>query len=351
MHEGNRWFVLDDNSVVQLSVALQSSTGIIPLTRELQVLEQSRIKLDNAWSDQLALHPGSYRSALKLLENPDLPGEKRMMLSITNRGAVPWPAFGTTPVKIGVAWIQKTNEDGVVRYNPIGEVFFPLSAALLPNRNQIAQISFDPLDHTEADEIWIGMVHGEKLWFYTMGDPVLKLLDKRALRQNGLENIQRKSLAALQEKQRLEQKKFALFDMMADRSVKDEEKYRSNIILNSRGSDKEVPINAYDSLDLNLTITNTGKIPWPTGDDHPVNIGLLWFRKEQEPKVLDNRVGEGRCGLPLIVQGGVSMVTACKTPIRVRPGTYEVWVSLVHEGVAWFHEKGDNVLKLNVTVQ
>jgi hypothetical protein len=69
------------------------------------------------------------------------------------------------------------------------------------------------------------------------------------------------------------------------------------------------------------------------------------------PTSYKEKIYEERCYLPYVLSGGATAVVDCKVAKRVPPGEYEVWVGPVHEYVAWFFEKGDNLLKLDVTVK
>jgi len=134
--------------------------------------------------------------------------------------------------------------------------------------------------------------------------------------------------------------------------------YRSKIQLLNHKTDDLLECNQ-NGLDLELEITNTGKVPWKPdqpANEKPVNVnlGILWFNKS-EAKVnysYPMRKAEERCAFPFTVLENVTLRMECKIgdKVKVQPGNYEVWIGPVHEGVAWFYDKGDQVLKLDVTV-
>lgn len=101
------------------------------------------------------------------------------------------------------------------------------------------------------------------------------------------------------------------------------------------------------SCEIQIESRNTGTEPWfraiQTG---PVNVGYRWV--DNQGNVLNT---EGRAALDRdIVEPG----QVCRIPITVtapvNPGSYQLFISMVQEGVAWFHERGAKPLILPVTV-
>lgn len=351
VHEMVRWFRNDNGAVAKMNVSLQSSRGIQPLTRELQALRQSRIKLADAWSERLAMIPINYVSKLELLSKSDLAGLNAIKLAVTNNSKLPWPVVGKNPVQIGVIWVQKIRENDKVIYTHMGGEVFPLAEPLLPGKREIVEIRFDPFKHPDADEIWVGMVHSGKHWFYRWKDDVIKLANKRDVSSRDLEDIETESLRVLREAKQQESEIRTFLNRINDASVADREKYRSRIRLNNASTDETRQVSAGTIMDIDLSITNTGSVAWPIGVEKPVNIGVLWFKKESMPTSYKQKIAEERCYLPYVLSGGATAVVDCKVATRVPPGDYEVWVGPVQESVAWFFEKGDNLLKLDVTVK
>lgn len=351
VHEGVRWFRNDNGAVAKMNVSLQSSRGIQAVRRELQALRQSRIKLAGAWSERLAMIPINYVSKLELLSKSDLAGLNSIKLAVTNNSKLPWPAVGKNPVQIGVIWVQKIKEKDKVIYTHIGEEVFPLAEPLLPGKREIVEIRFDPFKHPDADEIWVGMVHSGKAWFYRWKDDVIKLANRRDVSSRELEDIETESLRVLKEAKQQESEKRMFSNGMNEASVADKDKYRSRIRLNNASTDETKRVSAGTIMDMDLSISNIGSVAWPIGVENPVNIGVLWFKKGSMPTSYKEKIYEERCYLPYVLSGGATAVVDCKVGKRVPPGEYEVWVGPVHEGVAWFFEKGDNLLKLDVTVK
>jgi hypothetical protein len=276
-------------------------------------------------------------------------------LAVTNNSKLPWPGIGKNPVQIGVIWVQKIKEKDKekekVIYSHIGEEVFSLTEPLLPGKREIVEIRFDPFKHPDADEIWVGMVHSGKHWFYRWKDDVIKLANMRDVSSRDLEDIERESLRVLREAKQQESEKRTILNRINDASAADKDKYRSHLRLNNASTDETRQVSAGTIMDIDLSITNTGSVAWPIGVEKPVNIGVLWFKKESMPTSYKQKIAEERCYLPYVLSGGMTAVVDCKVATRVPPGDYEVWVGPVHESVVWFFDKGDKLLKLDVTVK
>jgi len=112
---------------------------------------------------------------------------------------------------------------------------------------------------------------------------------------------------------------------------------------------------------VRVRVQNTSTVPWPTHCEigqmpGAVRLGVLWFRQGQARKDPGTAIVEGRANLPLALFPGAELtLTAVLQPITadgklLPPGDYEVWIGPVQEGVAWFFQKGDGVLRLSVRI-
>jgi len=108
---------------------------------------------------------------------------------------------------------------------------------------------------------------------------------------------------------------------------------------------------------VRVTVQNASTESWPILTDlgqekGNISLGILWFA-EGKP---DKRLAEQRAELPYtLFPVGEAEILVGLDPVgydgkRLPPGEYEVWIGLVQEGVTWFYEKGDDVLKLSVRV-
>lgn len=110
-----------------------------------------------------------------------------------------------------------------------------------------------------------------------------------------------------------------------------------------------------DQRALNLKIENKSDSYWPSSAysaSFPVNIGQIWYRKNDSIKP----VSEGRTEIPYSMFPGDVLETKVKLQpldyegLKLPPGEYEVRIGLVQEGKIWFYSEGDEVLKINVTL-
>ena len=135
--------------------------------------------------------------------------------------------------------------------------------------------------------------------------------------------------------------------------------YRSQLTLLSPPYPQ--PIVRGTMASLRLTVTNTGDHTWPTPCEigqtpAAVQLGILWFPSHAANRDFSSHVAEGRTALPYALAPGSSIsLTAILAPFTqagdpLPPGEYEVWIGPVQEGIAWFFQHGDNVLKVPVTV-
>jgi hypothetical protein len=106
-----------------------------------------------------------------------------------------------------------------------------------------------------------------------------------------------------------------------------------------------------------LVVSNVGAAsPWPCGaaigrDQASVRVGARWFDQDAVG------VTESRAELPATLMPGQAARVDLRLVARdahgaaLPPGTYDVTVGLVQEGVSWFADHGDGVLNLQVVVR
>ncbi len=132
--------------------------------------------------------------------------------------------------------------------------------------------------------------------------------------------------------------------------------YRSQLTLAKKT--ESLSVMPGQPLPLRVVVRNVGDDPWPVNADlghekGSVNLGILWLAKDQPGK----RLAEHRAKLPYTmfhedeVEVDVNLDPVGYDAKRLPPGHYEVWIGLIQEHVAWFYDKGDDVLKLTVQVK
>jgi hypothetical protein len=346
----NKWFSVNSDNVLNLRVKLEPLSGSKAIAHEYKIQALMQDKVDERWSDKLSSSQNDYRSKIEIIRGNPLTPVSTITLSVTNKSSLPWPAFNQHAVKLGVAWMQKRVEGETAHFIQLAKDAYPLSNALLPGEKTIVKIKLEPRKEPEADEIWIGMVHEGKTWFYTRGDAVIKLPNKDKLPTQQLADLQKKNLQLETELLALLAKKARSSELNDDKMTAHDDDYRSKIqLVNDVSTDRLLTY--ANSLPLDLEITNSGNIPWIPTEELPVNLGILWFKNDGKVSLASPRISEERCTFPFSVLRDVTIRMQCAIGAKILPGDYEVWISPVYEGTAWFYEKGDTVLKLHVKVQ
>jgi hypothetical protein len=109
-------------------------------------------------------------------------------------------------------------------------------------------------------------------------------------------------------------------------------------------------VKAGDTYTLDIKVKNTGIQPWFGGNAQPmtVDVGYRWV--DGKGNVLTAIEGNrAQLDRPVLRPGESD---AIKLEVKAPPnaGSYALRVSMVQEGVAWFHDKGTKPLVLQVAV-
>ncbi len=111
----------------------------------------------------------------------------------------------------------------------------------------------------------------------------------------------------------------------------------------------EFKVAAGATYPVSITIKNTGTQPWYCLRKVPsVDVSYRWVdAKGRELPIEGNRAIPSR---PVIAPGETDKLIL---PVLAPPtkGSYDLWISMVQEGVVWFYLKGAKPLVLHVTVQ
>ena len=351
--DGNWWFSRWGDSVKKLRIYAEKLSYEKDYILETRIYDSLQKKIEEAWSLQLYSSGNNYHSTIAVLKN-NLFSKKKVSVVVKNNGKIPWPVHNLYPVKIGVVWLQRIEENGSSRYIHLLEEKHALPDVVFPGETQVVDLSVDPFKVRKADKIWIGMVHEGKTWFYKRGDPAIELI----------QNIDKYKILAQQKaivrnenmQMSMELNKRRVSGPIEETTNFEGASYRSKIQLLNHKTDELLESNE-NGLDLELEMTNTGKVPWivgtgqqPTEKNVIVNLGILWFKKSEKKLEYSKRIAEERCVFPVTVLENVTVRMECKIGKEVKPGNYEVWIGPVHEAVTWFYQRGDQVLKLDVTV-
>lgn len=101
------------------------------------------------------------------------------------------------------------------------------------------------------------------------------------------------------------------------------------------------------TIEVPLTITNTGGITWMSTGANPVRISYHWLDSQGKPVVWDGL----RTGLPRDIAPGETVGVNALLKAPGQPGTYILRWDLVREGVTWFSWAGAPPKDVSVTVK
>lgn len=98
-----------------------------------------------------------------------------------------------------------------------------------------------------------------------------------------------------------------------------------------------------------ITIKNSGSIPWTWGGGNPVRLGYRYYRNRRLLPLAAGR--DLRTDVPEDVPPGQIVTIDAHIALPEEAGNYTIELDLVHEGIAWFKEKGGTPLTRWLTVE
>ncbi|MEJ5248337.1 MAG: N-acetylmuramoyl-L-alanine amidase [Caldilinea sp.] len=98
-----------------------------------------------------------------------------------------------------------------------------------------------------------------------------------------------------------------------------------------------------------VTLRNAGSLTWQWGGGNPFRIGYRYYRNRRPLKLPPAK--DLRTDIPDDVEPGQIATVQVRIALPDEPGNYTLELDLVHEGVAWFKEKGSPVLTRWLTVE
>ena len=102
-------------------------------------------------------------------------------------------------------------------------------------------------------------------------------------------------------------------------------------------------VSASTRITVPVTVRNTGNRVWPVSE---VFVAYHWFRDDRLV------VWDGaRTPLPRDLRPGNRATLSMRVAAPHEPGSYVLMVTLVHEQVAWFEQKGAATIVRNVVVR
>ena len=103
------------------------------------------------------------------------------------------------------------------------------------------------------------------------------------------------------------------------------------------------------TVNVPVTIKNTGTLTWSWGGGNPFRIGYRYYRNRRLLSLGADK--DIRTDVPEDIGEGESVTIAVRIALPDHPGNYTLELDLVHEGVTWFKEQGSPVLTRWLTVE
>jgi hypothetical protein len=107
-----------------------------------------------------------------------------------------------------------------------------------------------------------------------------------------------------------------------------------------------VALHPAQEVKIPVRIQNPGTETWASTGQYPVTISYKWFNGGQMLPI----EGE-RTGLPAAVTPNQAVNADVRVVAPNQTGTFDLRITLVQEGVAWFMTKSNTFLQLPVTVK
>lgn len=108
-----------------------------------------------------------------------------------------------------------------------------------------------------------------------------------------------------------------------------------------------IKVKAGKIFEIPLKIKNTGSMSWVKDDKNSINLSYHVLNEKNQVILHD---GE-RTNLVNSVRSGETTELNAKVKAPDKAGIYYIEFDMVHEGVAWFKEKGSKTLKIKIEVE
>ena len=104
-----------------------------------------------------------------------------------------------------------------------------------------------------------------------------------------------------------------------------------------------------ETITAAITVRNAGALTWSWGGGNPFRLGYRYYRNRRVLTLPPSK--DLRSDIPDDVMPGQTVVIPARIALPDAPGNYTLEIDLVHEGVAWFKERGATVLTRWLTVE
>jgi N-acetyl-anhydromuramyl-L-alanine amidase AmpD len=108
-------------------------------------------------------------------------------------------------------------------------------------------------------------------------------------------------------------------------------------------------LTAGETITVAITARNAGALTWSWGGGNPFRLGYRYYRNRRLLTLAPDK--DLRSDIPDDIMPGQTAVIQARIALPDTPGNYTLEIDLVHEGVAWFKERGATVLTRWLTVE
>lgn len=235
-------------------------------------------------SDIITLTADSYRSHLEIIKQEVVNGKYNLKVKAKNLGFADWSNSGSSPVSLGVFTVQSFNKE--ISNEILKEYHFPIHENIHPGQELTMDISVPILSEKE-NEMYIGLAHEGRTWFYEKGDSLVKipLLEKGRNIESEIQKVMENKKSAYQA---LKQKEKGDFDQFIEAFEQKNVNY--NIELGEEMPDNGI-IGVNENSTINFKIKNTGKITWPFSTnkkDQPIELNISVCKEMDCSKIISS---------------------------------------------------------------
>jgi hypothetical protein len=108
-------------------------------------------------------------------------------------------------------------------------------------------------------------------------------------------------------------------------------------------------LTAGETITVAITARNAGALTWSWGGGNPFRLGYRYYRNRRLLTLAPDK--DLRSDIPDDIHARTDRVIQARIALPDTPGNYTLEIDLVHEGVAWFKERGATVLTRWLTVE
>lgn len=377
------WFYKKGDSVLKINVRVKFRFDETNKVLDKKILTEQK-KLEEEWNSELKTNMGSYRSKINFFGN--IYKDHNLTFQLQNKSNTPWPIHNETPVMLGLLFVKK-KDDGSnfiqdtacfevpvhVYPEEIVEIHKSIHDVLrcpLPGRNEVyfkclqknsskeesskdcnqqkyqsmSPKEFYRILFLDYDEIWVSLLHAEIIWFYQKGDDVLNI--KSLSEEDKAKILISNNKAITKDRINLAKERAIRLKKMSDDLQSKPENYRSEIkpFINQEIL-SQLSFSTGNGLEMELEIANKGNVSFPIETDNSVKLGFRWISIDKGNALIKEELFP----LPTVLGVGEELITSVQIGKKLPPGKYQLWVSLYHENVGWFFEKGDTPYKITVS--